>query len=76
MTSMASSREQRAQARRETWTLEPRPAGPPAAPRDFRQRMILLEQMRRLAFALQGVAYPTGPTPKEIRRTWPVTKIG
>jgi hypothetical protein len=32
--------------------------------------------MRRLAFALQGVEYPEGPTPKEDRRKWPLTKIG
>jgi hypothetical protein len=38
--------------------------------------MILLEQMRRVAFALQGIAYPEGATPKEQRRLWPLTKIG
>ena len=38
--------------------------------------MILHEQMRRLAFALQGIEYPEGPTPKERRREWPLTKIG
>lgn len=73
---MAPTREDRARIRRETWTLEPLPAGPPAAPRDLTQRMILHEQMRRVAFALQGIEYPEGATPKEQRRAWPLTKIG
>jgi hypothetical protein len=38
--------------------------------------MILHEQMRRIAFALQGITYPEGRTPKEKRREWPLTKIG
>lgn len=38
--------------------------------------MILLEQMRRIAFALQGVVYPLGPTPEKERREWPLNKIG
>jgi hypothetical protein len=73
---MAQTREDRARVRRETWTLEPLSSTPPQAPRDFSQRMILHEQMRRIAFALQGIEYPDGPTPKHQRREWPLTKIG
>jgi hypothetical protein len=73
---MAETREERARRRRATWTLEPLSSTPPPAPQDFLERMILHEQMRRIAFALQGVAYPEGPTPKEQRRDWPLTKIG
>jgi hypothetical protein len=76
MSTMAETREDRARRRRATWTLEPLSSTSPLAPQDFSQRMILHEQMRRLAFALQGVAYPEGSTPKEQRRLWPVTKIG
>jgi hypothetical protein len=73
---MAETREGRARTRRKTWMLEPLPSTPPPAPQDFSQRMILLEQMRRIAFALQGVVYPVGPTPKDERREWPLSKIG
>lgn len=73
---MRETREDRARTRRNTWTLEPLPSAPPPAPQDFSQRMILLEQMRRIAFALQGVVYPVGPTPEEERREWPLKKIG
>lgn len=72
----AQTREDRARVRRETWTLEPLPQKPPAAPEDLSQRLILHEQMRRVAFALQGIDYPEGPTPKERRQEWPLTKIG
>ncbi len=72
----AQARADRAQVRRATWTLEPLSSTPPAAPEDFSQRMILHEQMRKIAFALQGIAYPEGPTPKAERRAWPLTKIG
>lgn len=73
---MTETREDRARARRDTWTLEPLPATPPPAPQEFSQRMILLEQMRRVAFALQGVAYPVERTTKEERRKWPLNEIG
>ena len=72
----AKARQERASRRRATWTLEPLPTSHPAVPEDFSQRMKLLEQLRRVAFALQGIPYPEGPTPKEERRAWPVTKIG
>lgn len=72
----AQAREERARVRRETWTIEPLSSTPPPAPEDFSQRMILHEQMRRLAFALQGIPYSDGPTPKEQRRKWPLVKIG
>lgn len=70
------ARQERARVRRATWTLEPLPSTPPSVPEDFSQRMKLLEQLRRVAFALQGIPYPEGPTPKEERRAWPVTRIG
>lgn len=73
---MDDARAERARIRRATWTLEPLGEGPPPAPEDLSQRLILHEQMRRVAFALQGIPYPEGPTPKEVRRTWPVTRLG
>ncbi len=72
----ATARKERAQRRRETWRVEPLTDAPPAAPLDLDARLELLEELRRVGFALAGIEYPEGPTPKHVRRTWPVERIG
>lgn len=72
----APGRKERAQRRRESWCVEPLTDEPPAAPSDLDARLEQLEQLRRVGFALAGVEYPEGPTPKHVRRTWPVERIG
>ncbi|WP_157595624.1 hypothetical protein [Plesiocystis pacifica] len=39
-------------------------------------RLEQLEQLRRAGCALAGIPYPEGPTPKHLRRRWPVERIG
>jgi len=68
--------EARAQLRREQWRVEPLSDRPPAAPESLHERALQLEQMRRVAFAIAGVPYPEGPTPREARLRWPVERIG
>ncbi len=70
------TRKQRAKRRRETWRLEPLTDEPPAPPPDLDARLELLEELRRIGFALAGIDYPEGPTPKHVRRTWPVERVG
>lgn len=72
----AMARKERAQRRRETWFAEPLTDMPPAASLDLDARLEQLEQLRRVGFALAGIEYPDGPTPKHVRRTWPVERIG
>lgn len=70
------TRQRRAERRRETWAVEPLSDQPPEPPTSFAERLELLEQLRRVAFALAGVEYPDGPTPKHERQAWPVERIG
>lgn len=72
----ALARKQRAKRRRESWRVEPLTDKPPAPPFDLDARLEQLEQLRRVGFALAGIEYPEGPTPKHVRRTWPVERIG
>jgi hypothetical protein len=69
-------RQRRAQRRRETWTVQSLSDQPPEPPATFAERLELLEQLRRAAFALAGVEYPEGPTPKHERQAWPIERIG
>jgi len=72
----ALGRKERAKLRRETWRVEPLTDTPPPPPVDLDERLEQLEQLRRIGFALAGIEYPEGPTPKHVRRTWPVERIG
>lgn len=56
--------------------MEPLTDAPPVPPLDLDARLALLEQLRRTGFALAGIEYPEGRTPKHVRRTWPVERIG
>ena len=71
----AQARKQRAQRRRETWQVEPLTDTPPRPPPDLDARLEQLEELRRIGFALSGIAYREGATPKHVRRTWPVERI-
>ena len=70
------ARRERARQRRETWTVEPLSDSPPLPPDDLDERLEQLERLRRVGCALAGVPYPDGPTPKHLRRRWPVERIG
>lgn len=70
------ARHERAQRRRETWTIEPLSDDPPPATLSLVERFRELERLRRVGFALAGIPYPEGPTPKYERRRWPVERIG
>ena len=72
----AQARKRRAQQRRETWQVEPLSNSPPRAAESLDERLEQLEQLRRVGCALAGVPYPEGPTPKHVRRTWPMERIG
>ncbi len=72
----ALARKLRAERRRETWRVEPLTDTPPGPLPDLDARLEQLEQLRRIGFALAGVAYREGPTPRHLRRTWPVERIG
>lgn len=76
MSDEARAREERARRRSETWKVESLSDSPPAAPAKLSERLELLEQLRRLGFALQGVPYPEGPTPRHERRKWSVERLG
>jgi hypothetical protein len=69
------ARLERARQRRETWRVEPLSDDPPPAPESMVERFRELERLRRIGFALAGIAYPEGPTPKHERRLWPVERI-
>ena len=75
-TNEEQARVQRARQRRETWTLEPLSDSPPPPPDNLDERLEQLEQLRRVGCALASVPYPEGPTPKHLRRRWPVERIG
>jgi hypothetical protein len=70
------ARKLRSERRRETWRVEALTDTPPAPPPDLDARLEQLEQLRRAGFALAGIEYREGPTPKHVRRTWPVERIG
>ena len=72
----ARARRDRARQRHETWRVEALSDAPPKPPDDLNERLEQLEQLRRIGFALAGVPYPEGPTPKHERRKWPVERIG
>jgi hypothetical protein len=72
----AQARRRRARQRRETWRLEALSDSPPELPESFGERLELLEKLRRIGFALAGVPYPEGPTPKHERQKWPMERIG
>lgn len=72
----AEARKERAQRRRATWRVEPLTDTPQVPPSDLDARLEQVEQLRRIGFALAGIEYPEGPTPKHVRRTWPVERIG
>jgi hypothetical protein len=40
------------------------------------ERFEQLEQLRRAAFALAGIPYPSQPTPRSERQQWPMERIG
>jgi hypothetical protein len=65
----------RAQIRRETWQLSPLSDSPPEPPATIADRFEQLEQLRRVAFALAGIAYPEHPTPRSERQRWPMERI-
>lgn len=69
-------RTERSRQRRRTWQLEPLTDRPPEPPDTPEARLRRLEVLRRAAFAMQGVAYPEGPTSRDERRRWPVERIG
>ena len=69
------ARRHRARLRRETWQVEPLSDLPPRAPESLDERLEQLEQLRRVGCALAGVPYPEGPTPKHVRRSWPMERI-
>ena len=75
MSDQAAERAARADERRLTWTTGPLQFHPPIAPTRFEVRMAELERLRRIAFAIVGIAYPEGPTPMDERRSWPVRAI-
>jgi hypothetical protein len=56
--------------------MEPLSNAPPRPATSLDERLEQLEQLRRIGFALAGVPYPEGPTPKHERRKWPVERIG
>lgn len=56
--------------------MEPLSDLPPRPPESLAERLEQLERLRRLGFALAGIEYPEGPTPKHERRKWPVERIG
>jgi hypothetical protein len=70
------ARERRARLRRETWRVEPLSSRPPKPLESLLERLEELERLRRIAFAIAGVPYPEGPTPKHERRKWPMERIG
>jgi len=59
--------------RRDDWVLmsldEPFPAEGCDTSAECLGRM---EALRRASFAMQGLDYPTGPTPKHQRARWPI----
>jgi hypothetical protein len=76
MSDDAQGRQERARIRRETWQVEPLSDTPPKPAHSLAERLVQLEQLRRIGFALAGIPYPEGPTPKHERRKWPVERIG
>jgi len=72
----ADARRARALERAETWTVEPLAESAPLAPESFEARLERMEELRRVGCALAGIPYPDGPTPKHVRRRWPVERIG
>jgi hypothetical protein len=76
MSDDTQARQQRARIRRETWRVEPLSDAPPVPAQSLAERLVQLERLRRIGFALAGIPYPEGPTPKHERRTWPVERIG
>jgi hypothetical protein len=74
------ARRERARERRRTWTVETLTEAQfhqaqPWTGGSLAERLERLERLRRIAFALAGVGYPEGPTPKHERERWPVERI-
>jgi hypothetical protein len=71
-----AAQRERARVRRETWQVESLESPAPSSFGPLNERLERLERLRRIAFALAGVDYPEGPTPKHERERWPVERIG
>jgi len=71
----AEARERRARVRRETWRVEALSDAPPKPADSLDERLEQMERLRRIGFALAGVPYPEGPTPRHERQKWPLTRI-
>ncbi|EDM78658.1 hypothetical protein PPSIR1_29443 [Plesiocystis pacifica SIR-1] len=76
MTTDERERQERARQRRATWIVAPLADAPLPASECIDDRLEQLEQLRRAGCALAGIPYPEGPTPKHLRRRWPVERIG
>ncbi len=72
----AEARRQRARRRAESWRVEQLSEAPLPPPRSITERFRELERLRRIGFALLGIAYPDRPTPRDERRRWPLERIG
>ena len=75
MSADSQARVERARLRRKSWRVSPLTDHPPAA-RTLDEALEQMEALRRAGCALAGILYPQGATPRQVRRTWPVERIG
>ena len=71
----SQARKERARLRRKTWRVSPLTDDAPVA-RTLDEALEQMEALRRTGCALAGIVYPQGATPRHVRRTWPVERIG